>query len=62
MNAAGVRPKSVSAWFIAETSGRRIIVARMLLRHHLFVFRPSDGAPQAHQPFGLLQSNLFPPS
>ncbi|HLV99532.1 MAG TPA: hypothetical protein VKT82_12735 [Ktedonobacterales bacterium] len=60
INAAGVRPKSVSAWLIAETSGRRIIVARMLLRHHLFVFRPSDGAPQAHRSFSLLQSNLFP--
>jgi hypothetical protein len=60
IQAAGIRPKSVSAWLIAETAGRRIIVARMLLRHHLFVFRPSDGSPQAHRSFGVLQSNLFP--
>ncbi len=62
IHAAGVRPKSVNAWLLAETPQRRIIVARMTLRHHLFVFRPSDGAPQAHRSFGMLQGNLFPPS
>jgi len=60
INAAGVRPKSASAWLLAETPERRIIVARMLLRHHLFVFRPADGAPLAHRSFGFLQGGLFP--
>lgn len=60
IQAAGVRPKSASAWFIAETPQRRIIVARMLLRHHLFVFRPIDGAPLARRSFGIFQGNLFP--
>ncbi len=58
--AAGVRPKSASAWLLAETPERRIIVARMLLRQHLFVFRPSDGAPLAHRSFGLFQWSLLP--
>lgn len=62
INAAGVRPKSASAWLLAETPERRIIVARMLLRHHLFVFRPADGAPLAHRSFGFLQGGLFPSS
>ncbi|HEY7348916.1 MAG TPA: hypothetical protein VH599_11450 [Ktedonobacterales bacterium] len=61
ISAAGVRPKSASTWFLAETPERRIIVARMLLRHHLFVFRPADGAPLAHRSFGFLQGGLFPP-
>jgi hypothetical protein len=61
ISAAGVRPKSASAWLLAETSERRIIVARMLLRQHLFVFRPADGAPLFHRTFGLLQGSLFPP-
>jgi hypothetical protein len=59
ISAAGVRPKSAASWLIAETQARRIIVARMLLRHHLFVFRPSDSAPLAHRSFGFLQGSHF---
>jgi hypothetical protein len=62
ISAAGVRPKSASSWLLAETPERRIIVARMLLRHHLFVFRPADGAPLAHRTFGFLQGGFFPSS
>jgi hypothetical protein len=60
MAAAGVRPKSVSDWLLAETAARRIIVARTLWREHLFVIRPLDGVPLAHKRFGLLQHSPFP--
>jgi hypothetical protein len=60
ISAIGIRPKSASAWLLAETPERRIIVARMLLREHLFVFRTADGAPLAHRSFGLMQRGLFP--
>lgn len=59
INAEGVRPRSVSSWLLAETSTRRVIVARTLLREHLFVIRPQDGAPLAHRRFGVLQHNPF---
>lgn len=59
ISAAGVRPKSASTWLLAETPERRIIVARVRLRHHLFVFRPADGLPLAHRSFGLFQGSLF---
>ncbi len=58
--AAGVRPKSVSDWLLAETAARRIIVARTLWREHLFVIRTLDGVPLAHKRFGLLQHSPFP--
>ncbi len=60
ISAAGVRPKSVSGWLLAETPERRIIVARTLLREHLFVLRPQDGMPLAHRRFGILQRGPFP--
>jgi hypothetical protein len=60
INAEGVRPRSVSGWLLAETAARRVIVARTLLREHLFVIRPQDGAPLAHRRFGVLQHSPFP--
>jgi hypothetical protein len=57
ITAEGVRPRSVSSWLLSETAARRVIVARTMLRDHVFVIRPQDGAPLAHRRFGVLQHN-----
>jgi len=60
LSAAGIRPKSVLDWLLAESAARRIIVARTLWREHLLVIRPLDGKSLAHRRFGLLQHAIPP--
>lgn len=56
----GVRPRSVSSWLLSETTARRVIVARTMLRDHVFVIRPQDGAPVGHRRLPLFHPLQLP--